>query len=62
MVYDLRLLEVRSCKKLVSGKSGIMCFEALSKENLEIIWESCKYENYALLSLEQDWKNLVNFL
>ena len=33
-----------------------MCFVALIKENLEIIWESCKHENYALLRLEQDWK------
>ena len=37
-----------------------MCFEALIKENLEVIWESWKHENYALLSVEQDWKNLVN--
>ena len=42
-------------------KSGIMCFEAVTKEKLEVICESCKHENYALLSLEQDWKILVNF-
>ena len=29
---------------------------ALIMENLELIWEKCKHENYSLLSLEQDGK------
>ena len=41
-------------KKQFWNKSGIMCVIALIMENLELIWEKCKHENYTLSRLEQD--------
>ena len=59
MVYELCLLEVRSCVNLVSGNLEICCFIALIKENLEIIWESFLNEKFTLESLVYGCKIVI---